>query len=158
LYDKREELNGPELMRQIERFVMLSTLDENWQEHLTDIRDLREGIGLRAYGQRDPLIEYKKEAFEMFSDLVERIDEEIASKIFRVHARHETAAAEGAVARKPELQRIVREGEQRRVAANTPEETTVQTVRRSGKKIGRNDPCPCGSGKKYKKCHGKKGE
>jgi len=158
LYDKREELNGPELMRQIERFVMLSTLDENWQEHLTDIRDLREGIGLRAYGQRDPLVEYKKEAFEMFSDLVERIDEEIASKIFRVHARHETAAAEGAVARKPELQRIVREGEQRRVATNTPEETTVQTVRRTGAKIGRNDPCPCGSGKKYKKCCGKKSE
>jgi preprotein translocase subunit SecA len=158
LYDKREELNGPELMRQIERFVMLSTLDEDWQEHLTDIRDLREGIGLRAYGQRDPLVEYKKEAFEMFSDLVGRIDEEIASKIFRVHARHETAAVDSAVARKPELQRIVREGERRQVVANTPEETTVQTVRRSGAKIGRNDPCPCGSGKKYKKCCGKKSE
>ncbi|MCP4230277.1 MAG: preprotein translocase subunit SecA [bacterium] len=159
-YDAKEEAYGEELMRRIERYVMLSTLDENWQDHLTMMQDLREGIGLRAYGQRDPLVEYKKEAYDMFSELLQIIDEEIAGKIFRVHIGHTEKPGQRrvSVASKPEAERMAAEMDKpQEQYANTPEARTVKTVKRTGEKVGRNDPCPCGSGKKYKHCCGKKG-
>ena len=143
-YKKKEKEVSVEVMRQIERWVTLSTIDEFWMDHLTALSDLREGIGLRGYAQRDPLLEYKNEAFLMFDRLVNSIDYQIAHRIFKVHvaqqpkqtalqqaARHAVAQAAG------QGGRIVRS-----------QTRTVQV-----KKIGRNDPCPCGSGKKFKKCH-----
>jgi preprotein translocase subunit SecA len=156
-YDRREEAYGPELLRQLERFVMLSTLDEDWQDHLTEMDELREGITLRSYGQLDPLVEYKREAYNMFEELLGRVDEETVAKIFRVHVGREGPTPEPAEVRTlhPELEALATRARQPREAyANTPEESRPQTVVRKGPKVGRNDPCPCGSGKKYKKCCG----
>jgi preprotein translocase subunit SecA len=156
-YDRREEAYGPELLRQLERFVMLTTLDEDWQDHLTEMDELREGITLRSYGQLDPLVEYKREAYNMFEELLGRVDEETVAKIFRVHVGREAPTPEQAEVRTlhPELEALATRARQPREAyANTPEGPQPQTVIRKGPKVGRNDPCPCGSGKKYKKCCG----
>ncbi len=156
-YDRREEAYGTELLRQLERFVMLTTLDEDWQDHLTEMDELREGITLRSYGQLDPLVEYKREAYNMFEELLGRVDEETVSKIFRVHVGREAPTPEPAEVRTlhPELEALATRARQPREAyANAPEGPQPQTVVRKGPKIGRNDPCPCGSGKKYKKCCG----
>ena len=156
-YDRREEAYGPELLRQLERFVMLTTLDENWQDHLTEMDELREGITLRSYGQLDPLVEYKREAYDMFEGLLSRVDEETVSKIFRVHIGREAPTPQPAQVRTlhPELEALAARARQsREVYANAPEGPQPQTIVRQGPKVGRNDPCPCGSGKKYKKCCG----
>ena len=156
-YDRREEAYGPELLRQLERFVMLTTLDEDWQDHLTEMDELREGITLRSYGQLDPLVEYKREAYNMFEELLGRVDEETVSKIFRVHVGREAPTPEPAEVRTlhPELEALATRARQPREAyADAPEGPQPQTVVRKGPKVGRNDPCPCGSGKKYKKCCG----
>ncbi|HUU57450.1 MAG TPA: preprotein translocase subunit SecA [bacterium] len=156
-YDRREEAYGADLLRQIERYVMLTTLDENWQEHLTEMDELREGISLRSYGQLDPLVEYKREAYNMFDDLLSRVDDETVSKVFRVHIGREAPTPQPARVRTvhPELEAMATLARRPREAyANTPEASRQQTVVRQGPKVGRNDPCPCGSGKKYKKCCG----
>ncbi|MGD8718591.1 MAG: preprotein translocase subunit SecA [Candidatus Zixiibacteriota bacterium] len=156
-YDRREEAYGPDLLRQIERFVMLTTLDENWQDHLTEMNELREGITLRSYGQLDPLVEYKREAYNMFEELLGRVDEETVSKIFRVHVGREGRTPQPAEVRTvhPELEALSSRARKPREAyANSPEEQQHRTVVRQNPKVGRNDPCPCGSGKKYKKCCG----
>jgi preprotein translocase subunit SecA len=156
-YDRREEAYGPELLRQLERFVILSTLDESWQDHLTEMDELREGISLRSYGQLDPLVEYKREAYDMFEGLLARVDEETVSKIFRVHVGREAPTPRPAEVQElhPELEALAARARQPREAyANTPEAPQAQTVVRKGPKVGRNDPCPGGSGKKYKKCCG----
>jgi preprotein translocase subunit SecA len=125
-------------MRFAERFVMLNVIDRLWIQHLTALDELREGIGLRAYGQRDPLVEYKSEAFKMFQSLEASIQSEVAATIFRLTLRRPEAEPA-----RPRAVRTNRDGE-------APSKAPVRAAR----KVGRNDPCPCGSGKKYKKCHG----
>ena len=133
--DQKELELGPETMRRAERWVMLSVIDNLWVQHLTSIDDLREGIGLRAYGQRDPLVEYKSEAYNMFQSLMEAIQQDVVQRIFHVRIVVEEP--------KP-VQNVV---------TNRDDEGVAQPVKVANK-VGRNDPCPCGSGKKYKKCHG----
>ena len=142
LYAQREKEYG-EAMREIERFVYLSTIDRLWVEHLTAIDDLRDGIGLRGYAQKDPLVEYKKEAFGMFESLVNQIDFEVVRKVFRVlvMVASSTIPLEKAV-----------EGRGKGSGHTKADDLPAPTVPITSQKVGRNDPCPCGSGKKYKKC------
>lgn len=142
VYEKKETEIGNDIIRYIEKVVMLQVIDTQWKDHLLAIDQLKEGIGLRGYGQRDPLVEYKKEAFDMFADMTSRITNEILGRLYKVQFQKK----ETTVQREP-----VR---QAKLTYNRGDDSsTVQTVRR-GKKVGRNDPCPCGSGKKYKKCCG----
>jgi len=135
-YDAKEEQLGEEMMRQLERLVLLRIIDSLWIQHLTAIDDLREGIGLRAYGQRDPLVEYKVEAANMFEGLLGTIRHDVSRTIYHVTILREQP--------RPTQQ----------MTTNREDEDARQPVR-AGQKVGRNDPCPCGSGKKYKKCHGR---
>ncbi|MFZ5632795.1 MAG: preprotein translocase subunit SecA [Bacillota bacterium] len=137
-YDAREARVGEENMREIERVVTLRIVDEKWMDHLDAMDQLREGIGLRAYGQKDPLIEYKFEGYEMFQNMIASIQEEAVKYIFRVNLVSQEA--------QPRQRNLV----ENRYAEEGPR----QPVRREAK-VGRNDPCPCGSGKKYKKCCGR---
>jgi len=136
LYDRREEQFTPALMRIIEQQWMLRVIDPRWIQHLTGIDDVREGIGLRAYGQRDPLVEYKVEAAAMFDDLLATIRHDVVYAIYHV------VLTQQPVRRTPPI------------TTNRDEEGGKQPVK-AGKKVGRNDPCPCGSGRKFKKCHGR---
>jgi preprotein translocase subunit SecA len=137
-YEEVEARFGPELMRTVERRVLLSVIDRLWVEHLTAMDDLREGVGLQAYGQRDPLVVYKTEGFRMFELLLAHIQHDTVHTLFRVQP---------AVAQQPTRTRITEE------ATTTNIGEDAKTPRRS-KKIGANAPCWCGSGKKYKRCHG----
>jgi preprotein translocase subunit SecA len=132
-YAKREEELGTELLRQVERSVMLSVIDNKWREHLSDMDYLRAGIGLRAMGQRDPLTEYQREAYDMFAEMVDSVRRDAVRYLFRVELAKP----------KTEPQRVQ--------AGPTGPAPARQAV---SDKVGRNDPCPCGSGKKYKRCHG----
>ena len=165
-YARRERAFGAEQMRQVERGVTLSVIDDKWKEHLYNMDELKEGISFRAYGQRDPLVEYKKEAFNMFVGLLDEINRETLRVLFRIPVAEE-APQRLSHRRVPERitaihQEVVGFGAAPEVPSrgemttNAPEEgpAVVQPVR-VGPKVGRNDPCPCGSGKKYKKCHGK---
>jgi preprotein translocase subunit SecA len=135
-YETREVDLGSDMMRQAERLVLLNVIDRNWVGHLTAIDELRQGIGLRAYGQRDPLVEYKSEAFNMFQGLLAGIRQEVVHAIFHV-----------ALQSAPAPQR------NRRPSTNISEDGGAMS--NVSKKVGRNHPCPCGSGKKYKRCHGR---
>ena len=168
LYKAKEEHIGAPLMRHLEKMIMLQTLDRAWRDHLEAMDQLKEGIGLRAYGQRNPLIEYQKEGYDLFQEMGENIKGEVLAKLFRVQiARDDDAekripaekmnlihrAFDGSLAMKPE------EGEEVKTGPGAPEtrppgEKQKPVVRESAK-VGRNDPCPCGSGKKYKKCCGR---
>src|SRR5262245_26126535 len=163
-YGAREaEFTAP-ILRDLERHLYLYTLDEHWRDHLYELDHLKGGIGLRAYGQRDPLIEYKKEAFNLFDTLLREVGEDFVQRLFRVQLvpegqqpmerrpaprrmveRHEAAEAFGGG--------IATNGETERPAAGPATPTAAPTPVRTGPRVGRNDPCPCGSGKKYKKCH-----
>ncbi len=195
-YDEKERAVGVERMLFHQRMIMLQIVDTQWKDHLYSLDHLKEGIGLRGYGQRDPLVEYKKESFQMFQALMDRMDEEILRWIFLYQPvpipgdEGPVAAEEGGLAptpmrpnrpaptasparvREPELALAGARAVSRNLTFNDPSATPgalaraaqpreaeggsdeVQTFRREGKKVGRNDPCPCGSGKKYKKCHG----
>lgn len=147
-YRKKEELYGRDIMRYLEKMILLQTLDTLWKEHLLGMDHLKEGIGLRGYAQRDPLREYQKEGYELFVVLTQRIRSEALEKLFRVQVAAEpTREASRRPAQRLTLGRGGMGGQQ---SAQEP-----KTVRRAGQKIGRNDPCPCGSGKKYKKCCGR---
>ena len=135
-YEAREQELGPEVMRQVERAVMLRIVDEKWMDHLDAMDQLREGIGLRAYGQKDPLIEYRFEGYEMFQNMINTIQDDVVRYIFRVDVAQ------------PQQER-------RKIVENRYDEEDTKKPIRKGKKIGRNDPCPCNSGKKYKKCCGR---
>ncbi len=154
IYRAKEAAITPETMRQLEKFALLSTIDERWREHLYEMDQLRTGIGLRAYGQRDPLIEYKKEAFNMFEEMVGQIDREAIELIYKLQvgqpreARRPRQEMLQAVHAETTGMGLMGEGE-----APQSEEPKQKPVRVEPK-VGRNDPCPCGSGKKYKKCHG----
>src|SRR5271165_133224 len=188
-YDEKENLVSPENMREAERIIMLNVIDNQWKDHLLSMDHLKEGIGLRGYGQKDPLIEYKKESFKMFQDMMDRIEDETIRYLFFLRietggiplpypepeddedednvrpAEREpepelaavSAAREAAQSSVLDITRNIQKKKDREMAAlqfvggegsNKP-----QTVTNTGK-VGRNEPCPCGSGKKYKKCHG----
>lgn len=137
-YEARETAFGEELMREIERAVTLQVVDNKWMDHLDAMDMLREGIGLRAYGQKNPLVEYKHEAFDMFQGMISSIQEDSVRYLMRVTPQVTEQAPE----------------EPQHVHTNRDEEQAARPVHNEGPQIGRNDPCPCGSGKKYKKCCG----
>jgi preprotein translocase subunit SecA len=177
LYEGKEKQLGPEAMRYHERMIMLSVLDTQWKDHLLNMDHLKEGIGLRGYGQHDPLVEYKRESFDMFEAMMRRFQEDTARYLFHMQIveagppRAAAAAGEepnGDPREAPPRRRAStsvddieaqfqrrkkRELEQARMAGSNGN-TAPQQVVRGQAKVGRNDPCPCGSGKKYKKCHG----
>ncbi|HET8720957.1 MAG TPA: preprotein translocase subunit SecA [Nitrospira sp.] len=146
-YARKEKELGPELMRFLEKNFMLQVIDHHWKDHLLAMDHLRDGIGLRGYGQKDPLIEYKREGYELFAAMMERIKSDTIERLFLVQAvrEGERPAPPPPVISRPQPKLTLNRGE---------EPVSTATVHRSDDKVGRNDPCPCGSGKKYKKCHG----
>jgi preprotein translocase subunit SecA len=192
-YDSKEKLIGPEAMRYHERMIMLSVLDSQWKDHLRDMDHLKEGIGLRGYGQHDPLVEYKRESFDMFEAMMQRFQEDTVRYLYLMQILERPAdgvipaslqggpggaapasgvpssGSGGGNGHRPprhvstsvdEIEeafqrRKKRELDQARMAGSGDAQTVQQVVR--GDKIGRNDPCPCGSGKKHKKCCGANG-
>ncbi len=178
-YEEKEALVGSELLRRVERDIMLQIVDAQWKDHLYSLDHLKEGIGLRGYGQRDPLVEYKKESFALFQDMKARIEEEIVRYLFWLRPVLNEEQVPRPVARRtapitmnnPAAEAIpafagggrasvaaaapARQGQSARPQpARTGGDDVVKTVRHDQPKVGRNNPCPCGSGKKYKKCHG----
>ena len=180
-YDEKEKLLPAEILRRVERDIMLQVADAQWKDHLYSLDHLKEGIGLRGYGQRDPLVEYKKESFALFTAMRDRVDEEMIRYLWRLRPVLQEEAAPAVRAPAPprdavDLQRSVRRphrsghlgrglppgaprsasavAEQPRPARVGGDDAEVKTVRRDAPKVGRNDPCWCGSGKKFKKCHG----
>ena len=164
-YQRKREIVGQELMAQLERFATLKTIDERWKEHLYEMDLLKEGIGLRAYGQKDPLIEYKQEGFHMFTKMLGRINREIVEIVFKAQIHVEQPVMEMSPRRRPMDQvSMIHEEATGMGFANQSEagEGGLPPGVRAGKmhpvrvekRVGRNDPCPCGSGKKYKHCHG----
>ena len=147
IYASREEEITPEIMRELENLVMLKVVDNHWMEHLDAMDMLREGVGLRAYGQKDPLVEYKFEAFDMFEAMIGAIEDDVVKYMYRVNVFSQPSMEmddhlDDAVTNNPTVDTTDGEGAKEPVVNKEPE-------------IGRNDPCPCGSGKKYKNCHGK---
>jgi preprotein translocase subunit SecA len=149
-YVEREQVWGEERMRAHERMIMLQVVDSQWKDHLLAMDHLKEGIGLRGYGQRDPLVEYKRESFDMFEALMDRIEDETLRWLFLLKTPDEEEEMYRQYQRRKR-----REQQEMRMAGAGALEKPQQVIRRE--KIGRNDPCPCGSGKKYKKCHGAAG-
>jgi preprotein translocase subunit SecA len=145
-YAQRETEISKEALRHLERVVMLQTVDNLWKDHLLSMDHLKEGIGLRGYAQQNPLLVYKKEGFELFQDLIERIKVETLGILFRIQLAEPQSFVE---MQKEQDQELVYSGGE----ASAPAKKKPQ--RRASKKVGRNDPCPCGSGKKYKKCCGR---
>jgi len=148
-YAAQEETIGAEGLRYLERVILLQIVDSQWKEHLLNLDHLKEGIGLRGYGQKNPLQEYKKEGFEMFSAMIETIREKILSTLFRIKI-----ASEDDVDRES-MEKRKRAQSEMRLSHGRDAEQAQQPLKRAGEKIGRNSPCPCGSGKKYKKCCGR---
>ncbi|MFA9461406.1 preprotein translocase subunit SecA [Thiohalorhabdus methylotrophus] len=167
-YQAKETSVSPEVMREFEKVVALQVLDTQWKDHLAAMDHLKEGIHLRGYAQRQPIQEYKREAFSMFEELLERFKQEVVELLYKVQVNAESdleafeedrsaedieyqhPTAEGAVA----SEEVGPSGEHAQPSEAEVEERP-QTYRREGRKVGRNEPCPCGSGKKYKQCHGK---
>jgi preprotein translocase subunit SecA len=147
-YAEKEQLFGTETLRWLERHILLDIVDAQWKDHLLTLDHLKEGIGLRGYGQKDPLVEFKKEAFILFEDMMDRIDTEAARFLFLMQpARPQDEA-------KQIEQRQRRQQQNLQFQAGPAQQQEAPKPVRAGAKVGRNDPCPCGSGKKYKKCHG----
>jgi preprotein translocase subunit SecA len=192
-YQEKEDLVGADVMRQTERIVMLQVIDNQWKDHLLSMDELKQGIGNRAYGQKDPLVEYKKESYKLFTDMMDRIEDETVRYLYFLQVSKsagpilpfpeegeeeieegEDGGADGGNARAAAAAAAAEE--QRRAAKAQVEDFTHNIERKKdkelaalqlggddssgtktvtvGHKVGRNDPCPCGSGKKYKKCHG----
>jgi len=147
-YARKEEQFGSPMLRQLEKIIMLQTIDSLWKDHLLNMDHLKEGIGLRGYGQKNPLQEYQKEGFEMFEEMVGRIQEDVVQKLFTIEMAREVAAEEIQLQRRPQRMVLSHGGDGEAQARATP-------AKREGGKVGRNDPCSCGSGKKYKRCCGK---
>jgi preprotein translocase subunit SecA len=166
-YRRKEERLGSEMMARIEKMVVLQVIDDKWKDHLREMDDLKEGIHLRAYGQKDPLVEYKTEAFRMFMELLDQINGEIVTTVFRLFPAPAQEMPAMRVSQRPQQMRLTHDasagmgfqgnreavpgGAEPNPAARAGKPQPVQI----GEKIGRNDPCPCGSGKKYKQCHGR---
>jgi preprotein translocase subunit SecA len=181
-YQEKEDLIGPDIMRQTERIIMLQVIDNQWKDHLLSMDELKQGIGNRAYGQKDPLVEYKKESYALFTAMMDRIEDETVRYLYFLQVStgapvmpfpsEEEESEDGGEPQQPA------QTDQQRIAAQTTMEDFTRNIQRkkdremealqfvggegsnspqqvvSGAKVGRNDPCPCGSGKKYKKCHG----
>ncbi len=146
-YEKKEAEIGSDLMRELEKFIMLQAVDNQWKDHLLSMDHLKDGIGLRGYGQRDPLKEYQKEGYELFLDMSARIKEESVRNLFLVR-----------IAREEDVEQFAPKSDQEIVLSHGDGgDGRGSTVKRQSEKIGRNAPCPCGSGKKYKKCCGRLG-
>jgi preprotein translocase subunit SecA len=139
-YEKKEAESGAEIMRYLEKMILLQVIDAQWKDHLLNIDHLKEGIGLRGYAQKDPLVEYKKEAFELFADMSDRIKSEALMRLYKIQVVHE----ETEVKIKKEQQRLIYNKSD---GGDGPRRPSSRE-----QKVGRNEPCPCGSGKKYKKC------
>jgi len=167
-YEEKEQAVDAEILRRVERDVMLQIVDTQWKDHLYSLDHLKEGIGLRAHAQKDPLVEYKRESFALFQAMKERIDTEMIRYLWRLRP---VVQGEGAESSRPALR------QRAPITLNDPgaapsafsggpaarrpqpartggDDAAVRTIRREAPKVGRNDPCPCGSGKKYKRCHG----
>ncbi len=154
-YRAKEELYGPETMRHIEKAVMLQVLDSQWKEHLALMDQLRQGIHLRGYAQKDPKQEYKRESFAMFTDMLERIKHEVVTLLSRVQVRSDEEIAAMEEQRRMDSGEMEFQHEEVSSMGSSEEEEEHTPFVRGERKIGRNEPCPCGSGKKYKQCHGK---
>lgn len=163
-YKRKEEKYGTDLIAQIERFAMLTVIDEKWKEHLREMDDLKEGINFRAYGQKDPLIEYKKDGFALFVQMLEDISKDVINFVFKFTAQQQTVEAPQKRQRVPQRMTTIKASADGAGLKMTPEQSDAmqsgqdgvkQMPVKVGPKIGRNDPCFCGSGKKYKNCHGK---
>jgi preprotein translocase subunit SecA len=180
-YQEKEDLVGPDIMRQTERIVMLQVIDNQWKDHLLSMDELKQGIGHRAQGQKDPLVEYKRESYDYFTAMMDRIEDETVRYLYflqvNVGERPTLPFAEGEEEEEQEEARPD-PNEQQRVAAQSQMEDFTRNIHRKkekelqdlqfvggdgstsaqpvsvGQKVGRNDPCPCGSGQKFKKCHG----
>ena len=151
-YENKEQRLGSELMRLLERDLLLRVVDQSWKDHLLALDHLKEGIGLRGYGQRDPLQEYKKESYNLFQAMKDRIEDSSIRNLFRIEPISEQQMEE-------ERQRRERETAPKKLSFSAPAKASgpvpaTASARVDPSKVGRNDPCPCGSGKKYKKCHG----
>ena len=142
-YEAREQEFSEPIMRDLENYILLQTVDALWKDHLLNMDYLKEGIGLRSYGQQDPLVAYKREGHEMFQQMISRVKEETLQKLFHIQ-----------IQREEQLQEMRAEQEDQPMFYGPPEGSPKQQAVRKNGKVGRNDPCPCGSGKKYKKCHG----
>lgn len=160
-YDRKERELGAEVFRYLERVVMLQVVDSQWKDHLLAMDHLKEGIGLRGYGQRDPLVEYKREGFELFDAMVGRIKEQTVQYLFRLQPTISEVAAEvSAEAEHPSGDGRTAPQVRRQPVRPVPKQSfrpspaPAAAAVKAGGKIGRNEPCPCGSGKKYKKCCG----
>ena len=178
-YQEKEDLVGADVMRQTERIVMLQVIDNQWKDHLLSMDELKRGIGNRAYGQKDPLVEYKKDSYDYFTAMWDRIEDETVRYLYFLQVQH-GAEPSGPYPEQEEEEEEASPAasEQQRVAAKSSMEDFTRNIQRkkekelaelqfvggdgstsakpvvAGQKVGRNDPCPCGSGKKYKKCHG----
>jgi preprotein translocase subunit SecA len=176
-YEAKAELVGPDLFHQFERNLMLQTLDQHWREHLAALDHLRQGIHLRGYAQKNPKQEYKREAFELFSDMLDRVKQDVVRIVLTVQVRSQEDVQ--SVEEAPAVSNVryqhadyeealaVGDGDTATAAANTAIASASASAAaqqaagsappfvRGGEKVGRNDPCPCGSGKKYKHCHGR---
>jgi preprotein translocase subunit SecA len=146
-YAEKENLFGAQTLRWLERHILLDIVDAQWKDHLLTLDHLKEGIGLRGYGQKDPLVEFKKEAFNLFEDMMDRIDTEAVRFLFLMQPARPEAEAR-------QIEQRQRRQQQNLQFQAGPQQAEAPKPVRSGAKVGRNDPCPCGSGKKYKKCHG----
>jgi preprotein translocase subunit SecA len=155
-YDDKEAKVGDELMRRYERHILLQIIDSSWKDHLLAMDHMKDGIGLRAFGQRDPLVEYKRESFDMFSQMKERIENEAVRFLFLLNPMTDEERRIEEEKRRREQAQIFRAASSG--AAGVTARGGVQAVKRQAAKVGRNDPCPCGSGKKYKRCHGAPGK
>jgi preprotein translocase subunit SecA len=148
-YEDKETRFSTPMLRQLEKIIMLQTIDTLWKDHLLNMDHLKEGIGLRGYGQKNPLQEYQKEGFDMFEEMIHRKEEDVVQKLFTVELARETVARDIEI-EQPRPQRMV--------LSHGAEPLLTRPTgpsKRESEKVGRNDPCPCGSGKKYKRCHGK---
>lgn len=158
-YQEKQQDIGPKEFQGFERWVTLQVIDKHWKDHLLGMDHLKEGIGLRGYGQKNPLNEYKREGFEMFIDMTGRIKTDVVELLFKAQPRHDAEEAMSQRRQRPQ-RAVAHRGSLPDQPGGSPRDAddgdvqTVQTVRRQGEKIGRNAPCPCGSGKKYKRCHG----
>jgi len=155
-YARKEEQIGPEAMRTYERIIMLNIIDAQWKDHLLSLDHLKQGIGLVGYGQKDPLVEYKKQSFDLFQEMLDRIDTTTIRSLFNLQVVEEQPP-EALRQRRGPRRPLTFTGPNQGAAAAGEEDGKVKTVVRDQPKVGRNEPCPCGSGKKYKKCHGAAG-
>jgi preprotein translocase subunit SecA len=173
-YETKEKLVPVEILRKVERDIMLQLVDAQWKDHLYSLDHLKEGIGLRGYGQRDPLVEYKKESYALFQAMKDRIDEEMVRYLWRLTPVLSESGEAASPVRQPPQRRpaqLTMSGPSTTAApspfgafggttgtaprpARVGGDDAIKQVKRDEPKVGRNDPCPCGSGKKYKKCHG----